>query len=283
MNGHLIIKFIIKAGGVVLVLLFLLWGFIRFYQARGIYFPDNNVHRTPAGVELEYRDTNLKAEDGTKLHGWYIPYKNSEKILIYFHGNAGNISHRLERLKLLNSLKLNVFIIDYRGYGKSQGKPTEKGLYKDARAAYRHVKETLNFCSENIVIYGKSLGGNVAIDLAADIDEGILISESAFTSALEMGELVLPFVPRFLLELFVTVDYNASRRIKKVIQPKLIIHSREDQVTPYFMGEKLFEIAPEPKKFHSMRGRHNQTSRRELINWLKCIDEFIKNRLPNSR
>ncbi|MGM0441749.1 MAG: alpha/beta hydrolase [Elusimicrobiota bacterium] len=273
----MILKLIVRSGVVLAVLTLLLWGFVRLYQARGVYFPSSEITGTPSDVQLKFKEINFNSLDGISLSGWYIPRPESSKVLLYLHGNAGNIGHRLEKLKILSELDLNIFIFDYRGYGKSGGSPTEEGLYRDARAAYSYLKEELEYRPENIVIYGKSLGGNVAIDLGGRVGEGILISESAFTGAVDMGKLILPFVPRSVLDLFVTLDYNSLEKIKEVEIPKLIIHARDDRITPYFMGEQLFEAAAEPKEFYSMQGGHNQIAYRELMKWQTRIDKFIKN------
>lgn len=234
---------------------FLIAGFIylRYFERSNIYFPTRIIEAAPAHCGLEYEDIFFKTEDGVELNGWFVPAKETKATLIFCHGNGGNISHRLEIIKLFHEMGLNVFIFDYRGYGKSKGRPSEKGTYSDALAAYRFVCSRKNLRKIPVVLYGKSLGAVIAIDLATKADVEALIIDSAFTSVLDMAKELYPFLPSKLI----SMRYDALSKIASIEIPKLIIHSRDDEIVPFHHGEKLFQTAGEPKEFYLMRGGHN--------------------------
>jgi len=170
-------------------------------------------------------------------------------------------------------LGLNVFIFDYRGYGRSQGSPSEDGLYRDAQSAYKYLIEKRNLKEESIVVYGKSIGANVAVELCSKIRPAALISESAFTSALEMGKKLFPFLP---LKWLISIKFDALSKIKNITVPKLIIHSEDDRIIPFKHGRKLFEAAPEPKEFYPMRGGHNEALFLARKDFISKVDDFFK-------
>jgi uncharacterized protein len=234
--------------------LFFVW-LIRYVEENNVFFPIREVSMNPSVAGLDYEDIYFKTHDGKKLNGWYIPRsgENSRFVLVFFHGNAGNIGHRLEKILILNRLGLDVFIFDYRGYGNSEGDPSERGVYIDAEAAYYYLANERGVSSERMVLYGESLGGSVATDLAAKKDVAALITEEAFTSLRDMAGLVYPFIPSFL----VSDKFDTVSKIKKVNCPKLIIHSLSDEIVPFRLGEKLFDAAKEPKQFLEIRGGHN--------------------------
>lgn len=222
-------------------------------QSQMIYHPQKDLLATPSEVGLQYEDTQFRTEDGIDLHGWFVPADSSELTVLYFHGNAGNISGRLETIQLLHKLGLNVFILDYRGYGKSEGRPTEEGTYKDASAAWRYLTTERNVSAENIVIMGRSLGGSVAAWLAARQDPAAAIIESTFITAADLGADIYPWLPvRWMLK----YDYNTRKNLKRIKVPLFMAHSRDDQVIPFHHGRILFKIANEPKKFVELRGSH---------------------------
>ena len=259
-----------------LFLFFLLIFFIlylKYYERKGIYFPIRKIDLTPREIGLEFEDVYFFSSDGTKLNGWYIPAKESRTTVLFCHGNAGNISHRIEAIDMFCRIGLDVFIFDYRGYGRSQGSPTEEGLYTDAHAAFKYLIDKRNKDEGSIVIYGKSLGANVAVELCSKVRPAALISESAFTSALEMGKKLFPFLP---VKWFITIKYDALSKIKDIYVPKLIIHSEDDEIIPFQQGRKLFEKAPEPKEFYKMRGGHNEAIFREKEDFVDKIDVFLQ-------
>ena len=243
------------------IALLLIWACMRYLERRSIYYPARKLESTPAAVGLDYEDVFFEASDGIRLNGWFIPARGAEALLLFCHGNAGNISHRLEIIEIFNKIGLNVFIFDYRGYGKSEGRPSEKGTYLDAMAAYDYL---ISRQTHPIVIYGKSLGAVIAVDLAQKVKAAALIIESAFTSTLDMASEIYPFLPvRFM----VRMKYGALSKIKNIDVPKLIIHSKDDEIIPFRHGQRLFEAANEPKEFYQMRGGHNEAT-------LMAPDEF---------
>jgi fermentation-respiration switch protein FrsA (DUF1100 family) len=211
-------------------------------------------------------DCHFTAGDGVRLHGWLCTPERCEggvgkplktdSVLLWFHGNAGNINYRYDMLRAMIELPVKIFIIDYRGYGKSEGKPTEPGLYMDARAAWDYLVDERRVPADNIIIFGKSLGGAPAIDLAAKVEPAGLVVQSSFTSAGDMAATLLPFLPRFFLH----TKMDSLSKISGVRCPKLFIHSRQDEVVPYDLGRRLYEAAPEPKEFYEVKGApHNST------------------------
>lgn len=227
--------------------------YTRYIEKRSIFFPFRQIEVTPQDLGLRYEDVNFKTSDGQELNGWYIPATDSKMVLLFFHGNGGNISHRLEKILIFNKLGLSVFIIDYRGYGRSTGKPTEQGIYLDAQAAYEYLLEERKTAAQDIVLFGESLGAQVAVDLASREQVAALIIESGFTSARDMARVIYPFLPSF----FLSVRFDSLAKISKIRSPKLIIHSINDEIVPFRLGKKLFQAASEPKRFLEIRGAHN--------------------------
>lgn len=255
-----------------LIALVLAIAYLRYFEQKSIYFPMKEIGTTPRDVGLEYEDVYFKTKDDVELNGWLVSKEGSSIYLLFCHGNAGNISHRLEIINMFVNVGLNVFIFDYRGYGKSQGKPSEKGLYKDAAAAYGYLISR-GVKKEKIVIFGESLGGAVAIELAKDLDKGALITEGAFTSVPDMAGDIYPFLPiRFL----VSSRYNSISKIKDVKIAKLIIHSRDDEIILYKHGKRLFEVAPSPKEFLELRGSHNEAVLLMRKEFSGAVSNFVK-------
>lgn len=249
----------------------LLSGYFRYIERKSIFFPMRQIEYTPKDIGLIYKEVFFKAEDGVELNGWLIPAKGTKGTILFLHGNAGNISHRFEKLQIFHDLNLNVFIFDYRGYGKSKGSPSEKGLYLDAKAAYDYLVSKEGIRKEEIILFGESLGGAVAIDLASKKKVKAIIVESAFSSAKDMAKRIYPFIPSF----FITSDFNSVKKIKNIQVPKLIIHSVDDEIVPFDLGRKLFEAAPPPKEFLKIRGGHNTGFLNSEAQFKKGIDSFI--------
>ncbi len=224
-------------------------------QSRMIYFPSKDIHSTPGELGLEYEDVQLEPAAGARIHGWWIPTDNSRGTVIFFHGNAGNIGDRLDSIKEFNGLGLDICIFDYRGYGKSSGRPNEKRTYEDALAVWKHVTETREVPPERIVVFGRSLGGAVAAYLATNSDPRAVILESAFTSVVDVGKHYYPFLP---VRLLTRIRYPVIDYVREIRCPILIAHSPEDDIIPYAMGRRLYEAAGEPKEFLEMRGGHNE-------------------------
>ncbi|HHJ19233.1 MAG TPA: alpha/beta hydrolase [Gammaproteobacteria bacterium] len=254
--------------------------YVYFMQPGMIYYPNipsRELVTTPKNTGLDYEDVELVTNDGTRIHGWFIPYATvsdtqKQKTLLFFHGNAGNISHRLDSIKLFNKLGLNILIIDYRGYGQSTGKPDEAGTYQDAEAAWHYLTETRGIKENRIIIFGRSLGGSIAAWLASQHTPAALIVESGFSSVPSMGQRIYPFLPVRLLSRF---QYNTKEYIKAVNCPVLVAHSRDDDIIPYEEGLDIFSAAHEPKQFLKMRGSHNDGFIVSGSGYIDALELFI--------
>ena len=230
---------------------------IYFYQPRLLFFPNipsRQVEVSPDEVGLPYEPVKLVTNDNVQLDGWFIPASQARGAVLFFHGNAGNISHRLDTLLLLNKMKLSTLIFDYRGYGRSQGKPSEQGTYQDAEAAWQYLTQERGVLPQQIILFGRSLGAAVAAHLATIHTPGALIIESCFTSVPDIAADLYPFLPARLLS---RVDYNAKEKLENVACPVLIVHSPNDEIIPYKHGRALYAAAKEPKRFLELRGGHN--------------------------
>jgi fermentation-respiration switch protein FrsA (DUF1100 family) len=239
---------------IVLVLYLVLCLVAYFFQRRLIFLPQRALDATPDQVGLSYRDVFFHAEDGVRLHGWYIPAEDPCGTLLFCHGNAGNISHRLGSVGLFHDLRLNVFLFDYRGYGRSRGRPGEEGIRQDAWAAWQHLIGQEGMVPESIVILGRSLGGAVAIELASRVTPRAVIIESSFTSLVDLAIRHYPWLP---LRLLLRIQFDAKDRVRQVTGPKLFVHSPQDEVVPYALGLRLYRQARHPKQFLRIRGSHN--------------------------
>jgi hypothetical protein len=217
-------------------------------------YPEGYWH---VGKQLPVEDCYFNTEDGLRLHGWFAASSGAQTTLLWLHGNAGNITHRQDNLMRLLRLGVNIFIIDYRGYGRSQGHPSESGLYKDAQAAYDYLVQTKHVAPQQIYIFGRSLGGAVAINLAqANKCAGIIV-ESTFTSLPVIGRELYPFLP---VNLLTRERYDSLAKIAQVKAPILIIHGDADEIVSFEHGRRLFLAANEPKEFYPIKGAgHNNT------------------------
>jgi hypothetical protein len=227
---------------------------VYLFQSRLVFFPDKQVAITPAAVNLTYQDVTLHTSDAVLLHGWFIPHEESDAAVLFCHGNAGNIGHRLESVRVFHDLGLNVFIFDYRGYGNSAGTIDEPGSYRDARAAWDYLSTRHDIDPARIFIFGRSLGSAVAAELARHVPPAGLILESAFTSIPDLGQQLYPFLPVRLLS---RIKYPTKTYLQEISCPKLIIHSRDDEIIPFSQGRTNYESAPDPKSFLEINGGHN--------------------------
>jgi fermentation-respiration switch protein FrsA (DUF1100 family) len=223
-----------------------------------VFFPEAELVLEPGDLGLPAHDIFVEVEEGTVIHGWFFaPPDDEAPVLLFCHGNAGNISHRLDNVRHLLGHGMGVLLFDYRGYGKSTGRPSEEGVYKDGLAAYGHLVRELRVPPDRVVPFGRSLGAAVALEVALNQQVRSVILESAFTSTRGMARrmgvfaLVSPFIPS---------NYNNLAKITRLEAHKLIIHGTEDEIVPFKMGEALYEAAPEPKAFLPLYGAgHNDT------------------------
>ena len=265
-----VLKFIL----IVVVGYALLVGIVYLMQDRMLYLPDvpgRSLAIVPSAVGMDYEDVEIETTDGETLHGWYI-IGPTPRVLLFFHGNAGNISHRLESIRQFLELGLSVLIVDYRGYGQSSGRISERGMYRDADAAWQHLTGERGIAAENIVIFGRSLGASVASRLAAEQQPGALIVESAFTSVPDVAEELYPWLPvRWLSRL----RHATGDHVQDVRCPILVIHSRDDEIIPFHHGEAVFAAANEPRSLLEIRGTHNDASLRDESTYLHGIGAFL--------
>lgn len=236
-----------------------------------LYFPIRQLEARPEDFGLASEELRLATPDGTRLYGWHVRGRG-ELALLYFHGNGGNISHRLDRTKpLIEQLGLDVFLVDYRGYGASGGKPSEKGLYEDAETVWRAATDR-GFEKSRIVLFGESLGCAVAVELALRHPCRAVILETPFLSVPAMARAHYPFVPRFLIR----SRYDNEAKIAAVAPPKLIVEAERDEIVPPGHARRLFELAREPKVFYSIRGAgHNDTYIVGGSSYLEVWREFL--------
>ncbi|MHC5139905.1 MAG: alpha/beta hydrolase [Planctomycetota bacterium] len=226
-----------------------------FNQGRMLYQPMRAVSYTPTDVGLGFEAVSLTTSDGVTLAGWYVPAAEAERTVLFCHGNAGNISHRLDSLKIFHELGLNCLIVDYRGYGDSTGKPTEIGTKIDILAGFQWLIEEKGMRPEEIILFGRSLGGSIAATIARDINPAGLVLESAFTSFDDVGAHYYPWLP---VRLFSRFNYNTVEAVKQVTCSVLVIHSSDDEIIPYKFGQEIFAAANEPKQFADLKGTHNE-------------------------
>jgi len=227
--------------------------FWEFSEKGIVFFPDPYLIGTPADYGLEYEEVWFTAENGVRLHGWWVP-KPGGPTLLWFHGNAGNISHRLENLKLLWDLVgVQVFIFDYREYGKSEGRISREGTYKDAAAAYRYITQDRKEPADELILFGRSLGTALAVDLAVRLPCRALIIESPFTNSADMAKLFAPF----MFDWRPKVPYDNLGKIGGLKVPVLIIHGEQDEIIPVNMSRRLFAAALEPKELYIIPGAHH--------------------------
>lgn len=245
---------------------------LYFSQSRYIYFPDRSLLADPSSIGLQFESVYFEAADGIKLSGWFIPSDSARGVLLFCHGNAGNISHRLESIQIFHQLGLDVFIFDYRGYGQSEGKPTETGTYQDAAAAWRYLVEERKLASTDIVVFGRSLGGAIASWLAQQHTPRALIVESSFTSIPDIAATLYRYLPVRQLLRF---DYNTAEYLSRVNCPVLVVHSRNDEMMPFSHGQRLFEVAGEPKQFLEISGTHNEGFLMSGERYEQGLDVFI--------
>ncbi len=220
---------------------------IMIFENRIIFVPTKypaGDWDAPARATVPFEDVWLETSDGVKIHGWMARGKGARATILYFHGNAGNLTHRADWLEVLTRLPADVLAIDYRGYGRSEGTPNEAGVYRDAEAAYAYLTETRGVAPQQLIVYGVSLGGAPACEIAWRRPCAGLILQSAFTSAGDMASRLTILPVRWL----VRASFDNVAKISRVRVAKLIVHGRDDKLIPCEMSERLYEAAAEPKE-----------------------------------
>ncbi len=248
-------------------------------QSRLIYFPETgrSIIAAPDYVGLAYEPVKLSTADGETLHGWFVPATATTAAangtVLFFHGNAGNISHRMEYLLMFHRMGYDTLIFDYRGYGQSSGSPTEAGTYLDAQAAWRYLLVTKAISPSRIVLFGESLGGAVAAWLATQETPAVLVLASVFTSVPKIAAKIYPFLP---VRLLVRFDYNTLGYLQSVTCPVFVAHSPQDEIVPVEQGRALYQAAAAPKQFLELQGGHNDGFIFMREEWVQALGDFIR-------
>ncbi len=252
---------------------------LRLGQNRLIFKPSNYIQKTPAELNLPYEDIYIKLSEKESIHGWWIPAQfNSDQVILHCHGNGFNVSYNLGQARIFYELGYSVFIFDYRGYGLSKGNfPSEKQVYQDVQFAWNYLVNTRQIKPENITVYGHSLGGAIAINLANhNQNMKALIIESSFTSMGEMGKYV-GYASWFPLKLILTQKFDSINKLKNIHIPTLFIHGESDETVPSWMSEKLYETANEPRElFLVSEADHNNVATVSGLEYLDIVQDFVK-------
>ncbi len=247
-------------------------------QSKFVFFPSGPPLFAPSDVGLEYEEVVLEVGEADTIHGWFVPVTEGERgVVLFCHGNAGNIGDRFETIAILHGLGFSTLIFDYRGYGRSTGRASEKNCYADAEAMWDYLTTTRGVSAQRIVVFGRSLGGGVASWLAAERTPGALVLESTFTSIADLGQEIYPFIPVRLLS---RIRFDTAKRLPKIRCPVIVIHSPRDDVIPYHHGKRLFELAPEPKTFIELSGDHNEGFLAQGDAYINGLDEALAGTHP---
>ena len=252
-----------------------LLAYMALFEDQFIYFPAGELTATPADYGMQFEECSVTTDDAVKLHGWYMPLPSSRFTVLHFHGNAGNISHRLSLYRQWQAMGLSVYAIEYRGYGQSEGEPGEAGIYNDARAAWRDLTKRLSLKPEQVIIAGRSLGAAVAAKLASEVKAAGVVLETPFTSIPDMAAYHYPMLP---LRWLVRSQYDVETMVKSLHMPLLLISAGNDEIVAAGMAERIFAAANEPKIQQLLTGGHNDFDMRSdrayskvWLNWLKQL------------
>lgn len=255
------------------------------FQSRLVYLPQigREITVTPRAYGLDHESVDIRTGDGEILHAWWVPASarapRGRGIVLFFHGNAGNISHRLDYLLMFNQLGYATLIVDYRGYGRSSGTPSEQGTYRDALAAWQWLAHKRDAAAQDIVIAGESLGGAVASWLAAQHAPRALLLMSTFTSVPDLAAQLYPFMPVRLIARF---SYDNLANLRRISSPLLVAHSRDDEIVPFAHGQALFAAAAGPRQFLEMRGGHNEAFIFAREEWKSAVAAFLERHAPGA-
>ena len=263
--------YLLQASLLLLGTLVVLMAAARFLLPSLAFHPTREITATPADAGLRYEDVALTADDGVRLHAWYVPAENARATLLFCHGNGGNLSWRVESLRIFHDLGLSSFVFDYRGYGRSEVSPSPEGIARDARAAWNWLQDR-GVASGDIVLFGRSLGGAVALELTRSVRPRVLILESTFASP--FGVLHLDFMAP-LLRAAVGDIWNSREAAERLTVPTLCIHSPDDGIVPFREGRRLYEAVAGEKAFVEIRGSHNGGFLRSREIYVPALDRFL--------
>jgi uncharacterized protein len=256
--------------GILLIVMF------RWFEHSQVYHPSTSILAEGEVLGRPWKDVYFTAADGVRLNGWFFEANaNSPRratIVLFCHGNGGNISHRFALYELLLDLGVGVFAFDYRGYGRSSGRPSEEGTYQDATAAFDWLNSQ-GVASHNIVAMGESLGGGVVAELALRRPVSGLILASTFTSIPDLGAELFPFLP---VRLISSIRYETIHKLPQITAPVLVLHSRSDLLIRFHHAEKLVAAANEPKLFHEISGGHNDSLVVDLEQYQQGVEDFFQ-------
>lgn len=266
-------KLIMAAGVLVVMVLVGLFLAVRYLEHTMVFHPGVGINLTPDSEGLAFDDLYLKTSDGLLINAWFVKASNKAATVLYVHSNDGNMDDgdRLEKIKFFHDLGINVLIFDYRGFGRSQGHPTEQGVYLDAQAAYDYLKTRSDIDQNRIIVYGTSLGGAVAIDLATKRKFAALIVDSCFTNAKDIAEEWYPFLPSWMM----SIKFDNVSKVGNLNIPKLFMHSSQDEMVPRQIGERLFAAAANPKEFLLTSGGHNDGQFMRVVTMRDQFKKFL--------
>jgi len=247
----------------------------RWFEHHQVYAPSSKMVASGADLGRPFEDVYFTTSDGVRLNGWFFPADKtaprSHLVFLLLHGNAGNISTRLAFYEAWLELGVNVFSIDYRGYGRSGGKPSEEGTYLDAQGAHQWLRQR-GFAPRHIIVVGKSLGGGVASELVLREPCGALILQNTFTSIVDLGAELFPWLPVRRIN---SIRYDTLAKLPRIKIPVLVAHSRDDELVGFHHGEKNFAAANEPKMFLELQGKHTRTIEAGRAHYLRGLEKFL--------
>ena len=260
----------IKSFFLLILIYFAITVVVYFFQRKLLYHPFS-PQITGKGLIHNFETINFKTSDNFELKGWFHLKNSNKKTILFLHGNAGNLDNRIDKLNSLGSMDINFLIISWRGYSGNPGKPSEAGLYKDALGGIEWLNKK-GISNDRIILYGESLGTAITTEVAQNKNFAGIILEAPFTSMVDMGQKIYPIFPvRFLLK----DKYESKNKIKNIKSPILVLHGRKDKIVPFYMGEKIFEMANNPKfKYFTDLDDHMMNFDEKLVNE---IDLFIRN------
>ncbi len=251
---------------------------LYFLQGYMLFHPDKKISHTPAAHHWEFENLALDV-NGEKTNGWFIPLENARGVLFFSHGNEGNIAEWLPFVTTFRSLGFSVLLYDYGGFGKSTGRPSEKRCYADAHAMWDWLTKVKNVPPRNILLYGQSLGGGVTANLAAEVNPGAVVLDSTFTSVPDIATPMLPFLP---VRLLCSYRFDNASKMSRIHAPIMIIHSQQDTLIPFSHGQKLFELANEPKTFLEIHGGHVAGFTESEKTILSGMEKFLASPFPKN-